>query len=260
MYKEIFKQWVSFLTFTPLILGPACLISKPFPKQAFKLMQLWSKIIKKISKYEVNIIDRNTPSISSNQNNNKRGILYVHLNQQTLLSMPLYLSFLPFNKTVMNIEFALLPFIGWCPTLIGGVPIIRQMPNRAKQSLENVVQDLKSGESYCISIEGKRCGPDGNLSPYKKGPIVLAIESQCDIVPFLTFGEFQVWPYGKSYTIPGGKIDIVVLPKISTVGLTFEKDRNNLLNSIRSLAEQEKKTWEQNNREYIISRKNIISI
>lgn len=205
MLLDKLKQWTSLFVFTPTILGPACIVSRISPSLSYRLMQKWAEAMRKSAKLQVNMIDLNKPSTLTTIKN-KTGTLYVHLNQQTLLSMVLYLAVLPFHKTVMNIEFALIPFIGWCPTLFGGVPIVRQLPSLAKRSLEKVVEDLKAGDKYCISIEGKRCGSDGKLSPYKKGPVVLALESQCDIVPFLTFGEFLAWPYGEWSLLPEARL------------------------------------------------------
>ncbi len=247
------KQWLSFLTYTPGILGPACFMAPWKPQTSMKLLRTWAKTMAKAINLQVNVIDRNNlvntidgsrSSLSSS--GNKTGTLYVHLNQQSLLSVVLYSIALPFYKIVMNIEFALIPFVGWYPALLGGTTIIRQYPEMAKESLKRVVENLKMGETYCISIEGKRCGPDGQLSPYKKGPIVLALESQCDIVPFLTMGELRVWPYGKWILTPGGKIDVIILPKISTKGLTIEH-RNELVQSLRRSAEYEISTWNRQN-------------
>jgi 1-acyl-sn-glycerol-3-phosphate acyltransferase len=269
------KQWMSFLAYTPGILGPACLLAKWKPQTSMTLLQTWAKTMAQVINLQVNVVDRNKvernplntssqpqagdnsaaspcnleqqQSHQSQSMKNKTGTLYVHLNQQTLLSVVLYSVALPFYKIVMNIEFALLPFIGWYPALLGGTTIIRQYPELAKKSLRKVVENLQKGETYCISIEGKRCGPDGQLSPYKKGPIILALESQCDIVPFLTMGELSVWPYGKWILTPGQTIDVIILPKISTKGLTME-DRHELLHRLRQLAEQEISTWQTNHR------------
>lgn len=258
----------------PGILGPACLLAPWKPHASMKLLKTWAKTMAKVVDLEVNVIDRNKTidienvntmvtiersnkanSADVNINNkvcnspssttattNKTGTLYVHLNQQTLLSVVLYSIALPFYKIVMNIEFALIPFIGWYPALLGGTTIIRQYPTMAKESLKKVVENLKKGETYCISIEGKRCESNGMLSPYKKGPIILALESQCDIIPFLTMGEFNVWPYGTWTLVPGKKIDIILLPKISTKGLTLEH-RNELVQRLRRLAETEISLW-----------------
>lgn len=238
------KQWSALFLMTPTILGPACLIAKLFPKVSFAWLRTWSDIMRQSIDLHINVIDRNQPSIHSTNTESNCGTLYVHLNQQTLLSVLLYMASLPFHKLIMNFEFAMIPFIGWCPTLIGGVPIIRQLPSTAKRALEHVIDDLQRGDSYCISIEGQRCGPDGALSPYKKGPVVIALKSQCDIIPFLTFGELKVWPYGTWTIHPHQEITVLILPRIITKGLSYDTHRHELVQRLRMIAEEEISRWE----------------
>ena len=75
-------------------------------------------------------------------------------------------------------------------------------PKQATAVLKRVAKPPAEGETFGISIEGKRT-EDGALSPYKKGPAALAIDAQCDIVPFLTRGEYALWPRGQWQVRPG---------------------------------------------------------
>lgn len=95
-----------------------------------------------------------------------------------------------------------------------------------------------------MSIEGRRCGPDGSLSPFKKGAVVMAISAGADIVPFMTMGEMRAWPAGFGCVLPSSEIDCIVFPPIKTEGLTYE-DRDRVLAQLRSIAEDEKMSWEQ---------------
>jgi 1-acyl-sn-glycerol-3-phosphate acyltransferase len=103
-----------------------------------------------------------------------------------------------------------------------------------------VSQAIREGHNFGISIEGRR-SPDGQLSPYKKGPAVIAIEAQCDIVPFMSHGEWRLWPHG-DWRVRPGRIHGVVYPAISTRGMQYS-DRGELVAQLRELAERERKIW-----------------
>jgi 1-acyl-sn-glycerol-3-phosphate acyltransferase len=164
--------------------------------------------------------------------------LFVHLDQQTLLAIALYpLIFQRQFSLIVNIEFALLPIIGWLTVADGAVILVRQWPAQARAGMRQAAQRMREGESFGISIEGRR-SIDGGLSPYKKGPILLAIEAQCDIVPFMTHGEWPLWPRGQ-WKVRPGTVDAVLYPPISTRGLTID-DRDDLLAQLRELAVRER--------------------
>ncbi len=164
--------------------------------------------------------------------------LFVHLDQQTLIPIVTYpLIFQRRFSLIVNIEFALLPLIGWLSVAEGAVVIVRQWPEQAREGMRRATQRIREGESFGISIEGRR-SHDGQLSPYKKGPVVLAIDAQCDIVPFMTHGEWPLWPRGQWF-VRSGTIDVVLYPAISTKGLCYA-DRDGLVARLRDLAERER--------------------
>jgi 1-acyl-sn-glycerol-3-phosphate acyltransferase len=167
------------------------------------------------------------------------GYLFVHLDQQTLLSICLYpLVLLVPCALVVNVEFALLPVFGWMSILQGAVPIVRQRPAQAHRALARVSARLRAGESFGMSIEGKRT-EDGRLSPYRKGAAVLAIASGATIVPFMTHGEYARWPRGARRITPG-VVDLVAYPPLETRGLTYA-DRDDVVATLRALAERERR-------------------
>ncbi len=162
--------------------------------------------------------------------------IYVQLNQESLIDGFVFPMVAPLPyKTVVNIEFALIPFYGWVTAILGWV-IIRQRPEQAKRTLEKVVSNLRMGGATGISIEGKR-SKDGSLSPYKKGPAVLAIQSGAKIVPVITHGARDCLPHGE-WKIRPGKIIVKLLKAIPTKGMCYE-DRDTLVRQLRELAEQE---------------------
>ena len=252
--KPIAKQYGSLLMFTPLLLGPACLPVMP-KKYAIQLVRIWTRVMTNAIGLTVNVQQVSNPSSTSIDNKeldnyNKRGTLYVHLNQQTHLASLLYTHGIDERfSLITNIEFTLLPFIGWLQHRFGSISIFRQHPESAKRSLEKAIERLRNGDSIGMSIEGKRT-TNGKLNTFKKGAAVIAIASQCDIVPFMTHGEYLLWPRGRCTVAENGKIDIKIYPRISTQGLTYA-DRNELTSRLRVLAETEIRKWEIENSSYI---------
>ena len=159
--------------------------------------------------------------------------VFVLLNQTSFLDA-IITPALPVQGTrgIINIEFALYPVLGWFMAISNFV-IVRQWPKQSKRTLNRTNNFLKAGGNMIISIEGKR-SRDGKLNPYKKGPVVMAINNGSDIVPFIIEGSYEALPYRSLYTQPGN-ILVKMLDPISTRGLSYE-DRNDLKDRLRSIA------------------------
>jgi 1-acyl-sn-glycerol-3-phosphate acyltransferase len=223
-------QWALAGASAPLLLGPATALGPLARGASIHLMRRWADLQLASAGIDVTVEDRSGL-------NGRSGVLFVDLFQQTLLSALIYpRAFMQKFSLVVNVEFAALPWLGWATVAQGAVPIVRQRPDQAKAALQRVVQRLKAGESFGISIEGQR-SKDGRLSPYKKGPVVLAIEAQCDIVPYLSHGEYALWPRGQ-WKVRPGRVDCVLYEPISTRGLGYG-DRDRLVEQLRALAERE---------------------
>tara|TARA_R110001583_G_scaffold143250_1_gene295354 strand:- start:480 stop:1193 length:714 start_codon:yes stop_codon:yes gene_type:complete len=159
--------------------------------------------------------------------------VFVLLNQSSFLDSMIAPT-LPVSKTrgIINFEFAIYPVIGWFLAITNFV-IIRQWSAQAKTTLNRTNKFLRSGGNMVISIEGKRT-KDGSLNTYKKGAVVMAINSQSDIVPFTIEGTYESLPYRSLYTKPG-EIKIKLLKPISTIDMTYE-NRDHLKDQFRSIA------------------------
>jgi 1-acyl-sn-glycerol-3-phosphate acyltransferase len=105
---------------------------------------------------------------------------------------------------------------------------------KTTRALAEVTAGLRRGHSFGISIEGRRVRPN-ERAPYKKGPAVLAIAAQADIVPFVVRGADEVWRYGDWRPRPG-TIEVELLEPIATRGLTYA-DRDALIAELRRRAD-----------------------
>jgi 1-acyl-sn-glycerol-3-phosphate acyltransferase len=161
------------------------------------------------------------------------GCLFIHLNQTSLVETLTHHLVFGHVRWVINFEFALLPLLGWAPWAMGGVVLRRHHRAQATRALKTVEAGLRRGDSFGISIEGKRVRP-GEAAPFKKGPAVLAIAAQADIVPFVVHGADRVWPYGE-WRVRPGTIEIELLAPIVTRGMTYA-DRDALVAELRRRA------------------------
>ncbi len=164
-----------------------------------------------------------------------RGLVVVCLNQASLIETLIAPCACPRAfRSVVNLEFTLIPFYGWVQALCGRV-IVRQWPAQAKRQLRRAARDLRRGACYYISIEGRR-SLDGALQPYKKGPVVMAIEGNADILPVIFEGARDRLPHGH-WRVRPGPMRVRRLPLISTDGLGYD-DRDRVVDQLRALAEQ----------------------
>ena len=167
---------------------------------------------------------------------NSTNSILVVLNQSSFLDS-LVCPLIPIRpfKGIINFEFALYPIQGWLAAL-GSFVIIRQWPNQAKRVLSKTNDYLQAGGNILISIEGKR-SRNGEISEYKKGPIVMAINNHSNIVPIIIYGSRACLPFG-SLRVRPGSIELRFLKPISTKDLAYE-DRNVLLERITAIAKME---------------------
>lgn len=223
-------QWALTAGAAAVLLAPATVVAGVSPVTSLWLLRRWAGLQLKALGIEVTVDDRSGFD-------GKRGVLFVDLHQQTLLSTLIYPMVIPHRASmIVNVEYAALPLIGWLALRLGSVPIVREKPEQAKAAMAPIVARLRSGESFGMSIEGRRT-EDGGLSAYKKGAAVLAIEAQCDIIPFMSFGEYALWPRGE-WRVRPGHVHCVAYPPVSTKGLTYA-DRDALVAKLRALAEEE---------------------
>ncbi len=173
------------------------------------------------------------------ENENKKplhGCVFVLLNQTSLLDGPVGATTAPRPwRVITNVEYAMIPIFGWGMPIWGHV-IVRQWPAQARWTINKASRFLATGGNILISIEGRR-SKDGRLSPYKKGPVVLAIEAKADIVPVVHLGVRNCMPYGE-WKIRPGNVTVRFLRSIPTRDLQYA-DRTPLIERLRALAERE---------------------
>ena len=114
------------------------------------------------------------------------------------------------------------PFYGQAWWLAGHVFLDRARTAVAKAALRRTAEYIRrEGLHVCILPEGTR-SETGQLLPFKKGIIHLALETKLPIVPMVTKGLVGAWKRG-TLRIRPSDVNIKFLPAISTEG--WSEDR-----------------------------------
>ena len=133
---------------------------------------------------------------------------------------------LPRYSFIAKSELRKIPLFGYGAEAAGIVFLDRDNRKAAFASYEVAAKEVERGRSIVVYPEGTR-GRDYHLRPFKKGPFVLAIASQCPIIPTIVHGSREVMAKG-SFRVKPGVIDVHFLDPIETKGLDYD-DRADLM-------------------------------
>jgi 1-acyl-sn-glycerol-3-phosphate acyltransferase len=123
------------------------------------------------------------------------------------------------------------PFIGWHLRLAGYVEVDRDNRERAISSFARAAKQIRErGTVVTVYPEGTR-SVDGSVLPFKKGPFMLALETQVPIVPVATAGA-ELALRKHTLRLYGHPIQVVIGKRIETAGLGVN-DRDELLRRTR---------------------------
>lgn len=124
-------------------------------------------------------------------------------------------------------ELLKIPIFGYGLGVANIIAIDRSNPTRARQSMDKARQIVNDGYSFGVFAEGTRAMP-GELLPFKKGAIHLALQTGVAIIP-VAFKNTDQMMGKKQGVANSGTIDMVLLPPIETAGKTAEDDLMDLL-------------------------------
>jgi 1-acyl-sn-glycerol-3-phosphate acyltransferase len=124
-----------------------------------------------------------------------------------------------------------LPILGRCFEVGGFVPIDRHDRAQSDRAIAQAAENLRRGKSFLVFPEGTR-SRSGELLPFKKGPFVLAVQSQAPIVPVALIGAGQAMRRGSPVIWPA-TITVRLGRPIETAGSTYA-DRDRLMEETRS--------------------------
>ena len=114
-------------------------------------------------------------------------------NHESAFDIPLTLAGIPWHVVpIAKKELKKVPFLSWAMLAAGHIFIDRSNREKALQSINNIKNSLKKNpRSILIFPEGTR-SLDGKMKPFKKGGVVLSIDTGLPIVPIACCGTFEV--------------------------------------------------------------------
>jgi 1-acyl-sn-glycerol-3-phosphate acyltransferase len=114
---------------------------------------------------------------------------------------------------------------------IGGfVPIERGNRDTAMAAIDRAAASLRAGHSFLIFPEGTRSG-SGELLPFKKGGLIMAITAQVPVVPVAIRGGRAAMQKGSAFVRPV-RVTVTIGKPVPTGGLTLA-DRDELIERVR---------------------------
>jgi 1-acyl-sn-glycerol-3-phosphate acyltransferase len=137
-----------------------------------------------------------------------------------LVCLPGRLRFLA-KKSLFSI-----PVLGWSMAAAGFIAIDREDRHKAAESLEIAAEKIRQGRSVIVFPEQTRTRT-GELRPFKKGGVLLALKTRHPIVPVGIAGTLPILKKGSFFLMPGAAAVEIGAP-IPTEGRAIS-DRDELL-------------------------------
>lgn len=128
-------------------------------------------------------------------------------------------------------ELRKLPVMVWIFDAAGFVPVQRQNREQSMPAVDRAVEALRAGGSFMIFPEGTR-SRTGELLPFKKGGVIMALRAEAPIVPSAISGARAAMRRGSPVIHPV-TVDITFCPPIETRGRAFS-DRDSLTEEVRT--------------------------
>jgi 1-acyl-sn-glycerol-3-phosphate acyltransferase len=141
----------------------------------------------------------------------------------------------PRVRVLYKAELRRIPMLVWVFDAAGFVPVERANRDQSWPALDRAAAGLREGHSFVVFPEGTR-SRTGELLPFKKGALILAIKAQAPVVPVAVSGGRAVMPKGSRLIWPA-TITVDFAPPIETTGLTIE-DRDRLAADVRHAIER----------------------
>lgn len=213
--------WVIFniLLWTVLLAGGGLILSifEWKGKILGQVAHIWSKLLLAAAgvKYSVKGLDQLDPDLN-----------YVFVgNHESAFDIPLaWASIKHHLVSVSKIELKWIPIFGWAMQAAKHIFVDRSNRLKAIKSLQTAAESIKKNpRSVMLFPEGTR-SKDGKIQKFKKGGLLLAIESQLPVVPMALCGTKDVLVAG-TWKLRPRAIELHIGKPIETVGMTY-KDRD----------------------------------
>jgi 1-acyl-sn-glycerol-3-phosphate acyltransferase len=140
----------------------------------------------------------------------------------------------PRVRVLYKAELRRIPVLVWIFDAAGFVPLERARPDQSWPAVDRAAEALRNGNSFVVFPEGTR-SRTGELLPFKKGALIMAIKAQAPVVPVALAGGRAAMRKGSPLIWPA-TVTVEFTPPVSTTGLTMD-DRDRLVEQVRSAIE-----------------------
>ena len=163
-------------------------------------------------------------------------------NHESAFDIPLTLGGIPWHVVpIAKKELKRIPVLSWAMLAAGHIFIDRTNHDRALKSFDKIRNSLKKNpRSILIFPEGTRT-LDGTMKPFKKGGVILAINTGLPIVPIACCGTFDVLIKG-SKKFNSRPIELRFAPPIFTSPNDIE-NRNEITKKVENEVIRLKTEW-----------------
>ncbi len=159
-------------------------------------------------------------------------VLFNHTSFFDIFAM---VGFLPDMRFGAKIELFRIPIFGTAMKKVGILPIDRERREKVFEIYQQAVERLTNGEKIALAPEGKRTSNPDQLSEFKSGPFIFALQSRVDLIPVVIKGAYKILP--KAQWLPNidqftSTIHLYVLEPVAT-NIEVQEKRADLQSLIR---------------------------
>jgi 1-acyl-sn-glycerol-3-phosphate acyltransferase len=130
-------------------------------------------------------------------------------------------------------ELLKVPILGTGMGYVNVMAIDRSNHERARQTMEAATDRIRCGISFGVFAEGTRAKP-GEFLAFKKGAFYMAVQAGVPIVPVAIRNTDRLMGKGTGESKPG-TIEMVLLPPVSTAGLSTDDDIKRLVDQVHAV-------------------------
>ena len=134
-------------------------------------------------------------------------------------------------------ELLKVPILGYGMGFVNIMAIDRSNRERALETVEAATDRIRSGRSFGVFAEGTRAKP-GEFLPFKKGAFYMAAQAGVPIVPIAIKNTDHLMGKGTGEARPG-TIQMVMLPPVSTEGISSDEDVKGLVARVHEVIGRE---------------------
>lgn len=188
------------------------------------IVRLWAKIILKASFVEFKI---------EGEENIKPDMHYFFAaNHESEFDIPLVFAAIKLQMVAISkIELKNIPFLGWAMQAAGHIFVNRKNHVSALKSMEKARESMSQNpRSVIIFPEGTR-SKDGQILPFKKGGLILAMNLKMEVVPLGIIGTRTL--IQNKFSSRNDTLKLIFGKPIKTSSLNYV-DRNTFVKSVRS--------------------------